>query len=119
MRNALPAPVILLGLLLIFSSGCAHRPIPVFKAHITLPASGDGYWIKIDRSAEGRIPKEEWQQKVKRGITLLSEDWAILRNGLLENCLSDKACDSVVGFFDKLFYTIDDALKKNPLPVKP
>lgn len=97
-------------------TGCATVKIPDFKAHITLPASGDGYWVKTVTPEEGRIPKDQWAQKAKRGIVLLSEDWAILRNTLLENCLSNASCKQVVGTFDSLFYALDDALKKSPKP---
>ena len=95
-------------------SGCASVKIPDFKAHITLPASEDGYWVKTVSPDEGRIPKEEWAIKRKRGIILLKEDWAILRNTLLENCLTNRQCKDVVGTFDGLFYSIDEALKRIP-----
>lgn len=95
--------------------GCSSIAIPDFKAHITLPASGDGYWVKTVSTDEGRIPKDEWDLKRKRGIVILSEDWAILRFTLLKNCLTME-CKQAVGVFDGLFYSIDDALKK--LPVK-
>lgn len=95
-------------------TGCASVKIPDFKAHITLPASEDGYWVKTVSSDEGRIPKEKWAVIRKRGIILLKEDWAILRNTLLENCLTNRQCKDVVGTFDGLFYSIDEALKKIP-----
>ena len=91
--------------------GCATGKIPDFKAHITLPASGDGYWVKTVSDEEGRIPEAEWEVKKRRGIVLLSEDWAILRNNILENCLTS-SCKDAVGVFDNLFYSIDEAFKK-------
>ncbi len=99
-------------------SGCAtfQNEIPDFKAHITLPASGDGYWVKTVSAAEGRIPHEQWAVTSKRGIIILSEDWQILRFTLLKNCLSNTACESVIGTFDNLFKAIDEALKKVPKP---
>lgn len=97
-------------------SGCATVKIPDFKAHITLPASEDGYWVKTVSSDEGRIPKEEWAIKRKRGVIILSEDWAILRNTLLQNCLTNTSCKDVVGTFDGLFHSLDDALKKVQVP---
>lgn len=103
---------------LAFLTGCATVKIPDFKAHITLPASEDGYWVKTVSKDEGRIPKADWAILRKRGIILLKEDWAILRNTLLENCLTNKACNDAVGTFDGLFFSIDEALKKMPLPVK-
>ena len=89
---------------------CSTVQIPDFKAHITLPASGDGYWVKTVSDEEGRIPKEQWDVMKKRGIVLLSEDWAILRYTILKNCLSND-CKDTVGVFDDLFYSIDSALK--------
>ncbi len=89
-------------------------PIADFKAHITLPASGDGYWVKTASPDEGRIPAAEWKTKMKRGIIILKEDWEIFRNVSLKKCLSNKYCESVIGTFDGLFYTIDKALKELP-----
>jgi hypothetical protein len=102
----------------LFLTGCTtfKNEIPDFKAHITLPASGDGYWVKTVSPDEGRIPKEEWAIKSRRGIIILSEDWAILRFTLLKNCLNNTSCETVIGTFDNLFKTIDDALKKMPKP---
>jgi hypothetical protein len=97
-------------------TGCAGTTtIPDFRAMITLPASGDGYFVKTVSHDEGRIPKVQWEETKKRGITLLSEDWAILRKFLLENCLMNK-CKLAVGTFDDLFYSLDSALAKMPKP---
>lgn len=94
------------------SIGCSTVRIPDFKAHVTLPASGDGYWVKTVSPEEGRIPKAQWDEMKKRGIILMSEDWAILRNTVLKNCLS-RDCKDTVGIFDELFYSIDEAFKKS------
>lgn len=101
----------LLVLIATLLTGCSTVQIPDFKAHITLPASGDGYYVKTVSEEEGRIPKEKWDVMRKRGIVLLSEDWAILRYTILKNCLSNE-CKDTVGVFDDLFYTIDKALKQ-------
>ncbi len=98
--------------------GCAQVEIPDFKAHITLPASGDGYWVKTVSTDEGRIPKEQWETTRKRGIIILSEDWQILRKTLLKNCLT-MDCKQAVGAFDGLFNTLDDALKKISPIIRP
>lgn len=95
----------------LLSVGCASVEIPDFKAHITLPASGDGYYVKTVSEDEGRVPKVEWDKMRKRGIVILSDDWAILRYTILKNCLTME-CKQAVGTFDKLFFTIDEALKK-------
>jgi hypothetical protein len=95
-------------------AGCASVEIPDFKAHITLPASGDGYWVKTVSTDEGRIPKEQWDITRRRGIVILSEDWKILRFSLMKNCLTMK-CKQAVGAFDDLFYTLDGTLKKLPI----
>lgn len=91
--------------------GCASVEIPDFKAHITLPASGDGYYVKTVSDEEGRIQAEGWAEMRKRGITILPEDWAILRYTVLKNCLT-MDCKHAVGLFDNLFHTLDEALKK-------
>ena len=98
-------------MVLLLTAGCAHIKIPDFRAHITLPASGDGYWVNTVSNKEGLIPKTEWDVKKKRGIVLFSEDWMILRNTLLQNCLSND-CKDAVGIFDDLFYSIDKAFKE-------
>lgn len=101
-----------------FLAGCASVKIPDFKAHITLPASGDGYWVKTISEEEGRVPKAEWDVLKKRGIVLLSEDWAVLRYTLIKNCLSND-CKDTVGVFDDLFYKLDSALKVVQGQIKP
>ena len=101
----------ILLVVILFVSGCASVDIPEFKAHVTLPASGNGFWVKTVSGQEGEIPKEQWDKLKKRGIVILSEDWAILRNTLLKNCLSND-CKDAVGIFDNLFYSIDQALAK-------
>lgn len=101
----------IIALFIIILPACSSVAIPDFKAHITLPASGDGYWVKTVSEEEGRIPKEQWEVLKKRGIVLMSEDWAILRETLLKNCLTNK-CKDAVGIFDNLFYSLDEALKK-------
>ena len=106
--------LLLLGNLLL-SIGCASSvEIPDFKAYITLPASGDGYWVKTASDNEGRVPKDQWSVTSRRGIIVLSEDWAILRYTILKNCLTMK-CNQVVGTFDGLFNSLDDALSKLPI----
>lgn len=95
-----------------FLLGCSTVQIPDFKAHVTLPASGDGFYVKTVSDEEGTIPKKEWDEKRKRGVIILSEDWAILRNVIKKNCLSNKSCDDTVGALDNLFYSIDQALLK-------
>lgn len=106
---------LLLSLAMILAGCSTTTTIPDFKAHITLPASGDGYFVHTVSDIEGRIPKAEWEETKKRGIVLLSDDWKILRTFLLENCLMNK-CKLAVGTFDALFESIDGALKKIPLP---
>jgi len=89
---------------------CASVEIPDFKAYITLPASGDGYYVKTVTPEDGRVLKEEWDIARKRGIIILSEDWAILRYSLIKQCLTKK-CKQAVGAFDDIFYKLDEALK--------
>jgi len=106
--------VIFILFLVSFFTACASITIPDFKAHITLPASGDGYYVKTVSTDEGRIPKEKWDIMRKRGIVILSEDWAIFRFTILKNCLT-VPCKNAVGTFDNLFYALDSGLKKIPI----
>lgn len=91
--------------------GCASVEVPNFKAHITLPASGNGFWVKTVSEQEGEIMKSVWEEKRKRGVIILPEDWSILRFTILKNCLTME-CKEAVGTFDNLFQTLDAALKK-------
>lgn len=100
----------LLLILTLLSSGCATVEIPDFKAHVTLPASGDGFYVKTVSDEEGRIPKSVWDEERKRGIIILPEDWSVLRYTILKNCLTME-CKNAVGTFDNLFETIDKALR--------
>lgn len=104
----------MLSVSLLISVGCATQEIPDFKAHITLPASGNGYWVKSVSPEEGMIPKAEWEQVKRRGIIILPEDWKILRNTVLKNCLVME-CKNAVGIFDDIFFSLDEALKKTPI----
>lgn len=103
-------PLLICFILIAISSCSSTIEIPDFKAYATLPASGDGYWVKTVSNDEGRIPKELWSIYSKRGIVLMPEDWEILRYAIIKNCLSNDCKDSV-GIFDDLFLTLDSALK--------
>lgn len=93
---------------------CASYKVPNFKAYITLPASEDGFGITTVTKEETRIPKGEWEEKKKRGIIILSEDYAILKISIKQNCRM-RQCEQLVGYFDQLFLSLDDALQKvNP-----
>lgn len=110
----------MLRLLLLISTSvllaaCATVEIPNFKTYVTLPASQDGHWVETITHKRGIIPKAEWEEKKKRGIVLLSEDWAVLKYTLLKNCLANE-CKSVAGALDGLFYAVDEALKQIPKP---
>lgn len=84
-----------------------------FRAHITLPASEDGYGINVISKKEVRIPKAEWDQLKKRGVILLSDDYKLLRQSIQKNCQTFK-CKQIVGAFDGLFLSIDEALQQIP-----
>ena len=99
--------------------GCASVEIPDFKAHITLPASQDGFYVKTVSDEEGTIPAPQWKIKLENTphIILFSEDWSILRFGILKNCLT-MDCKQAVGTLDFLFNAADEALKKKKLILK-
>lgn len=103
------------------TSCSATTTIPQIHPTITLPASGDGFWVSTVATPqgpnEGTIPKAQWEIQRKRTIDLSSDDWQVLRTFLIRNCLT-QACKYMVGTFDTLFYTIDEALKKmQSLPI--
>ncbi len=90
---------------------CATVDIPDIKPRIVLPASGDCYSISTITHKEYRIPKALCAEQNKRGIILMSDDWAKLKYTLLKNCLTNQ-CKQTVGALDGLFYAVDNALKK-------
>lgn len=95
------------------SISCATYKVPKFNAYITLPASEDGYAISTIGHEEKRVPAPEWAELRKHGITLLGEDWFVLRTTIKQNCHMQQ-CEQLTGYFDQLFLTIDGALKKIP-----
>jgi hypothetical protein len=94
---------------------CATVDIPEIHPGITLPASGDGYQVNTLTGAVTRIPAEDWQKRLPRGIVIFSDDWATLKYTLLKNCMANQ-CQKSVGALDFLFQTIDQALRKLPSP---
>lgn len=106
---------------ILLSSCSTMTTIPRFPVHVTLPASEDGFFVNTvrlhDGTDEGTVPKAQWLEMRKRGLVLLPPAWFKLRSFLLENCLTN-SCKLMVGTFDTLFKTIDDALSKLPaIPV--
>ena len=91
-------------------ASCASYEVAEFRTHITLPASGDGYGINVITKERVRYPKAQWDQMKKKGIILLSEDYAKLKKSILKNCHMNQ-CKQIVGTLDTLFQNIDDALR--------
>lgn len=91
---------------------CATQ-IPEIHPGITLPASGDGYMVDTLTGADQRIPKDQWQAMLPRGIVLFSDDWQTLKTTLLNNCM-ENTCAQAVGAVDSLFQAVDQALQKLP-----
>lgn len=96
-------------------ASCATIEIPELHPGITLPASGDGFQVNTITGRAKLIPAAEWQKQLPRGIIMFSDDWAKLKFTLLKNCL-ENTCTQAVGALDTLFQTIDEALRKLPLP---
>lgn len=120
-------PILILAFILLGSlfllAGCATVAVPDFRVFATLPASGDGYFVKTVSEDEGRVKKEDWEKACRspqpclaRALHIMPEDWVIFRDTILENCLTME-CKNSVGILDNLFFTIDDQLKKLP-PLK-
>ena len=91
-------------------SACSTIELPSANLYVTLPASGNGFGVNILTNKEVEIPAKEWKQISRRGVILLSEDWAKIKLSLLKACL-ENTCRQSVGALDGLFYAIDDALK--------
>jgi len=104
---------LLTALCLILVSSCAGMDIADIGPMVTLPASGDCYQVTVLTHKKTRIPKAQCDEIKKRGVILTSEDWKKQRVSIQKNCQLKK-CKQLVGTFDSLFLTIDDALKKIP-----
>lgn len=99
------------SLLVWLSVGCATVSVPNFRAFVTLPASEDGFGIYTVSREEVTIPAAKWKTESKRGIIILPEDWAILKQTVRKNCIVNQ-CEQAVGALDGLFLAIDHALKQ-------
>lgn len=106
---------LLLLLSLLFLANCATIQNPEIHPGITLPASGDGYQIDTLTGAHIRTPAAQWQAKLPQGIILFSDDWEILKNTLLTDCM-ETTCAESVGALDSLFQIIDQSLQNLPSP---
>lgn len=95
-------------------SGCAGFQIADIGPMVTLPASGDCYRVTVLTHQKTRIPKAECDQIKKRGVVLTSDDWQKQRFSVQKNCQMAQ-CKQLIGAFDELFLTIDQALQKVPL----
>lgn len=99
--------------LILVLSGCAGIDIADIGPMVTLPASGDCYKVTVISNVKTRIPKTQCDEIKKRGIILTSEDWKRQKISIQKNCQLKK-CKQLVGAFDDLFLTIDEALQKIP-----
>lgn len=103
-------PLIVLCLIL---SSCANMEIADIGPMVTLPASEDYYQVTVISNKKTRYPKAQCDEIKKRGIILTSDDWKKQRISIQKNCQLQK-CKQLIGVFDGLFLTIDEALKKVP-----
>ncbi len=101
----------LLIVLCLILSSCASMDIADIGPMVTLPASGDCYQVTVLSKVKTRYPKAQCDEIKRRGIILTSEDWKKQRVSIQKNCQLQK-CKQLVGVFDGLFLTIDEALQK-------
>ena len=97
------------------SLSCANMDVADFRPHIRLPASGDCFGINVLSHKEVRLAKPQCDELVKRAIFLDSENYKLLRSSIQKNCQHFQ-CKQIVGAFDGLFLSIDQALQKIPTP---
>lgn len=101
---------LLIALLLTLAS-CGSMEVADIGPTVTLPASGDCYKVTVLSKVKTRYPKAECDKMKKRSIFLSTEDWKKQKISILKNCQLKK-CKDVVGTFDYLFLTLDEALQK-------
>ena len=94
-------------------SGCAGFQIADIGPMVTLPGSGDCYQVTVLTQKKTRYPKTQCDEIKKRGVIVTSEDWQKQRLSIQKNCQMAQ-CKQLVGAFDDLFKTIDNALKIVP-----
>lgn len=95
-------------------ASCGTIEIPDIAPTVKLPYSGECHSIKIVSQERKRLPPAECEKLRRRGVFMVSEDWAKLRFTLVKNCVTNK-CKQAVGALDGLFQTIDDALANVPI----
>lgn len=105
------------NLLFLLSSlvGCAGMEVADIKPRITLPASQECFGITVLSKKEERLSEADCIEVKKRSVFLDSENWKMLRSSIQRNCQHLK-CKQIVGAFDNLFLTIDEALQQLPVP---
>ena len=101
------------SLLFLLSSGCGTMEVADFQPNITLPASGDCYGIKVLSKEETRLPKAQCDELKKRAVFIDSENYKLLRQTVQRNCQKFE-CKQIIGAFDGLFLSIDQALQLIP-----
>lgn len=94
-------------------SGCGSFQIADIGPMVTLPGSGDCYQVTVLTNKKTRFPKVQCDDIKRRGIILTSEDWQKQRFSIQKNC-QILECKQLIGAFDELFLTIDNALKHIP-----
>lgn len=102
-----------LCLMSVLLSSCGGMKIADIRPNVTLPATRDCFGITVMTLQEVRLPQPVCDEFKKRAIFLSSDDWRKLKVSILENCQLQK-CKQLVGVFDTLFLTIDEALQKIP-----
>lgn len=85
-----------------------------FQIYVQLPASGDCFGLNVVSKKTTRLPQDQCERLVKRGIILTSENYRILREDIQQNCQQFQ-CTQLTGRFDNLFIAIDKGLQQVPI----
>lgn len=96
-------------------SGCAGMQLHDWKVGVTLPYSESCFFVHALSGDEEEYPAAQCSELKKRSLIVTSEDWKILREDIQNSCQYTE-CRQLVGRFDGLFISIDEALDKVPLP---
>lgn len=98
---------------LVSLSGCQTMQIEDFKAGVTLPYSGNCYFVNAVSGKVTEYPEDQCLRMKKAALIILSDDWKIIRKDFQRNC-QVLQCKQLVGQFDQLFLTIDKGLQLVP-----
>lgn len=98
---------------MLLTASCQTYQIHPFEIGVTLPYSGQCHFKNVITDETRDLDPNSCDQIKKRSLILTSDAWTTIRDDIQTNC-AQQQCVELVGKFDQLFLTIDQALKDIP-----